>query len=214
MGDYPDWTDLVQIVGADIMVPIDIQGAYIMMPVDIQAQYVNLDIDIVAQSVGNIAIDLVAQSVGDITVDIKAQSIEHLDIDIEAQHVGVYLQPDWTALQGKDKNFNALTAALATGFYTSAEYAVPEGKTLYITHIAGWCFSSSDVNRDEIVIMGISIYDETAGAYVFASGGNGGCATNLSKPIVIPEEHTVWLMSWNFSAHPCDVRVSAGGYEI
>jgi len=214
MGDYPDWTDLVQIIGADIMVPIDIQGAYIMMPVDIQAQYVDLDVAITAENIANIMIALTAETMENIKIDIKAATIEHLLMEIDAQHVGIYLQPDWNALAGTDKNFNALTAALGTGLYTSAEYSVPEGKTLYITHIAGWCYGSSDVNRDKIVIMGISIYDETAGAYVFASGGNGGCVANLSKPIVIPAEHNVWLMCWNFSAHPGDVRVSAGGYEI
>ncbi|GAH53065.1 unnamed protein product, partial [marine sediment metagenome] len=34
MGDYPDYTELINLIGSDIMMPIDIQGAYIMMPID------------------------------------------------------------------------------------------------------------------------------------------------------------------------------------
>ncbi|GAJ05813.1 unnamed protein product, partial [marine sediment metagenome] len=63
MADYPDYTTLMQIIGSDIMIPIDIQAAYIMMPVDIQAQYLTLDIDIVAATVDKVNIDLVAQTV-------------------------------------------------------------------------------------------------------------------------------------------------------
>ena len=87
MGDYPDYTDLVQLVGSDIMAPIDIQGAYIMLPVDIQAQYVTLEMDIVAQSIGNIAIDIAAQTVGNIGIDIKAQTLAQLNINLAASAI-------------------------------------------------------------------------------------------------------------------------------
>ena len=76
MGDYPDYTDLVQLVGSDIM-----------MPVDIQAQYVTLEIDIVAQSVGNIAIDVAAQTIGNIGIDIKAQTLAQLNINLAASAI-------------------------------------------------------------------------------------------------------------------------------
>lgn len=83
MPDYPDYTDAMQVIGSDIMIPMDIQGAYIMMPVDIQAQYLEyLDINIKAQTVGNILVDLKAQSVGNILVDIKAQSVGNLAVNI------------------------------------------------------------------------------------------------------------------------------------
>lgn len=212
--DYPDYTDIMQIIGADIMVPIDIQGAYIMMPVDIQAQYINLAIDIVAQTIGNIAVNIAAADIGNIGIDIKANTLGNLTIDIEAQSIGVHLQPEWAALQGTDKGFNALTADLATGLYTSATYAVPEGATLYIAFIAGWCTANLAADRDNNQMMAISIYDETAGSYLFFCGGNGGAIANLTKPIVIPAEHTVWFMCWNFANHNCDVRVSAGGWEV
>ena len=83
--DYPDYTDVMQIIGSDIMVPFDIQAAYIMMPVDLQAQYVTLEIDIVAQSVGDIGIDIKAQTVGNLAVNI-AQAIT-LNVDITAQTI-------------------------------------------------------------------------------------------------------------------------------
>lgn len=86
--DYPDWTDLVQIVGTDIMVAVDLQGAYIMMPVDIQAQYITLEIDIVAQTVGNISIDIAAQSVTNLSVNLAASAIT-MDINIASITGGV-----------------------------------------------------------------------------------------------------------------------------
>lgn len=212
--DYPDWTDSIQIIGTDIMIPFDLQGANIMVPMDIQGQNIDLAIDIVAQTIGNIAIDLVAQSVGNIEVDIKAQTIGNLVIDIEAQSVGVYLQPDWSALQGTDKNFNALSSDLATGLYTSVEYDVPGAKTLYITHIAGWSTGYLHSDRDKNQMMAVAIYDEDAGDYLFFKGGNGGAGMDMSKPVVIPGGHNAWFMCFNFANHNCDLRVSAGGYEL
>lgn len=88
MSDYPDYTELTQIIGSDVMVPIDIQGAYIMMPVDIQAQYITLEIDIVAQSVGNISIDIAAQSVGNLNINLAASAVT-MDINIKSITGGV-----------------------------------------------------------------------------------------------------------------------------
>ena len=46
MADYPDYTTLMQIIGSDIMIPIDLQASYIQMPIDIQGQYVQLRVNI------------------------------------------------------------------------------------------------------------------------------------------------------------------------
>lgn len=154
MSDYPDYTSLLQIIGSDIMVPIDLQGAYIMMPVDIQAQYVTLDIDIVAQSVGNISIDIAAQSIGNLTVniaasaitldiniassavtlnvDIAAQTIGNLTIDIKAQSVAVFTARDWAASIGLGLNVYAQEDLAGNASGNAIDVTVPTGKVCYV----------------------------------------------------------------------------------
>lgn len=86
MGDYPDHTTLMQVIGSDVMIPIDIQAGYIMVPIDIQAQYVTLEIDIVAQTVGNIAIDIAAQTVGNLAVNIAASAVT-LNMNLQSSSI-------------------------------------------------------------------------------------------------------------------------------
>ncbi|GAI97711.1 unnamed protein product, partial [marine sediment metagenome] len=108
MGDYPDYTDIMRLIGSDVMVPIDIQAAYLMMPVDIQAQWVTLDINIKAKEVT-------------------------LTIEIEAQTVSIFLQADWATLEGNSKYKGLLAPEVAVGGHAEDEYEVPGTKTVYIT---------------------------------------------------------------------------------
>ena len=212
MSDYPDWTDLVQIIGADIMVPIDLQAAYIMMPVDIQAQYLTLEIDIVAQSVGNIAIDLAAQSVGDITVDIAAQTLGNLnvniaatavtldiniaatdvtlDIDITAQSVGVYLQPEWSALTGIDKNLAGSATAQSGAFTIIIEYVVPAGKTFYL------CQWGVYMIEDAGVMVALGYVHGSTYTYLARGGGYAGATQSFTKPLVVTAGDTIRLVAF------------------
>lgn len=112
--DYPDYTDIMQIIGSDIMVPLDLQAAYIQMPVDIQAQYASLDINIKTQTVT-------------------------INIDINAQSVGVYLQPDWQVKAGTDKNESGYVNVAPDEWVKVFEYQVPAGKTFYICQ---WGFNA------------------------------------------------------------------------
>lgn len=187
MADYPDWTDLVHIVGTDIMIAIDLQGAYIMMPIDIQAQYIDLDINIKSQ-----------------TVDIT--------IDIEAQSVGIYLKADWSALQDEDKDFRATQANVADGASVYAEYTVTTGKTLYLTHIGVlvWGYDAADREKNQICAAHISV----AGTYKFEAGGNGGVVALFSKPIVGEAGQVVHMYGGNYSGHAANIVVTASGYEV
>lgn len=206
MSDYPDYTTLMQIIGSDIMVPIDVQGAYIMMPVDIQAQYITLDIDIVAQTVGNIAIDLAAQSIGNIEVDIKAQTVGDITIDIDAQSVGVYLQPEWTALQGTDKNLFGSGSVNATTWDSLIDYTVTAGKTFYATQ------------------FGVTIEAQGAGVHGYirvgatdilcAVGGIQGASQTLAKPVVVSAGVHIFGRVLNCSAGASTIRCTIQGYEI
>lgn len=212
--DYPDYTDLMQIIGSDIMIPIDVQAAYIMMPVDIQAQYLTLDIDIVAQTVGNIAIDLAAQSVGNILVDIKAQTIGNLTIDLEAQSIGIYLIADWSALQSTDKNFIASGTDIATGDNAYGSYTVPSAKTLYITGFSFRISANAAASRDLNQMGWGYLYNQTDGISLAVLGGNGGNGLVLSKPAVIVGDKVFRYYVYNMANHNCDIDITAWGFEI
>jgi hypothetical protein len=213
MSDYADWTESMELLGTRIMLPIDLQGAVIMVPFDIQGSTIMMPMDIQGQTI-NLEVDIVAQTIGNIGIDIKATTIGNLTIDVSAQSVGVYLQPEWASKEGTDKNFRASQANLSFGTYGLATHAVPAGKTLFITHIGGYSYAHAAADADKNQMMAISIYDTTAPGYLFETGGNGGAFANFSKPLVIPEGHTVWFMAWNFANHSCDVSVSASGYEV
>lgn len=53
MGDYPDWTGMVHIVGNDVT-----------LDVNVKAQEADITVDINAQTIGNLNIDIEAQSIG------------------------------------------------------------------------------------------------------------------------------------------------------
>lgn len=236
MSDFPDYTTLMQIIGSDIMVPIDVQGAYIMMPVDIQAQYITLDIDIVAQTVGNIAIDIAAQTAGNIDIDIAAQTIGNLavniaasditlninistqsinlNIDIEAQSVGVYLQPEWAGLQGIDKDFEGGMDNCGDGSSTYIAYSVLSDETLYVTYLGFEIRGQASEDRGANQMGHAYVYDVTDELVLGGFGGNGGGNATYTKPIIIPPNHLVRFMVVNMSGHNCSVGVSAGGYVI
>lgn len=229
MSDYPDYTDLVHIIGCDVTFNIEITGATVMMPVDIQAQYITLSIDIVAQTIGNIAIDIAAQTMGNIdinlaasditlniniesssitlNVDITAQTIGNLTIDISAQTVGVYLQPDWQVLQGADKNLSGSAAIAAGSFLTVLDYTNTSGLTFYICQ---WGFC---VQKDVGVIAYISFKHNSITTDLCCSGGRTGNSQSFSKPVaVITGDHIIVKMC-HFSTSQELCFSSVGGYE-
>jgi len=212
--DYPDYTELMQIIGSDIMVPIDMQAAYIMMPVDIQAQYLTLEIDIVAQSVGNIAIDLAATSIGNVGIDIKAATIGNLTIDIETQSVGVYLQPDWQAKEGKDKAIRALNTSAAFAEYALTDYQVPTGKKLYITSFSASSVANNAADADKQQTIRGHIVNTTDNIFYAYCGGNAGFALSFPVPIIIPADKTVRVYIEQNANHTSSIRCIASGYEI
>lgn len=144
--DYPDWTDLIHLVGTDIMLAIDIQGAYIMTPVDIQAQYLTLEIDIKAQSIEAIKVDITTQTLESINVDITAQTIGDILIDIDAQSIGIYLQPDWMVREGAQKYLNGTLIAVSSGSGGNAVYyALAAGRTFWVYFISASCSNGGEV---------------------------------------------------------------------
>lgn len=218
MGDYPDYTTLMQIIGSDIMVPIDVQGAYIMMPVDIQAQYVTLAIDIVAQTVGNIAIDLVAQSIGNIAIDINAQTIGNINIDIDTQSIGVHTEAEWEIVAGNSKYLTGETSELAayldTGDYgVIISYSVPSGKTLYIYGFGFAIRPYTAANGSKTYRYGQCRL--MAGTTDLVIGGNGGAnAYSFACPVKVATGVTVSLRIRNLCDFTMQARGSILAFEI
>lgn len=243
MGDYPDYTNAMQVIGSDVMVPIDIQGAYIMMPVDIQAQYITLEIDIVAQTVGNIAIDIAAQTVGNLAVNIAAAaatlnvSIASIaggvtfnigtitgtvtvsvtgtaHIDIETQSVAVKNQAEYAALTGVDKNFSTTADNKATGQSVYGSYTVTTGKTLYICGLSFVICAYAAANADLNQIGHGYLNNYTDGLNFGDLGGNGGGSIVFSKPIAIAAGKEFRYYCVNLSNHACNLYIAAWGYEV
>jgi len=209
MADYPDWTDLVQIVGTDIMVAVDLQAAYIMMPVDIQAQYVDLTVDIVAQTVGNITVDIAAQTVGNIGIDLKAQSVGNITIDVETQSVGIYLKADWEVLQGTDKNEYGYATVGAEAEAIVLDYTVPAGKTFYICQ---WGFG---VLWNGGVIAKLSHVHNATVTYLSVAGGYSGGTQSFTKPIAVLAGYHIKVYIINMDSGGAHTGYgSIGGYEI
>lgn len=142
-------------------------------------------------------------------VDLLAEKI-----DIIAQRVGVYLQPEWAAKEGDDKNFKAVDADKAPSEAVYVGYTVPTGKTLFITQLGFSSHGHNAADRDKHQMCHGSIEDNTLSTRIWLQGGNGGGSQSFSKPIAIPEDHQVNFLCYNFANHNCDLKVAAGGYEV
>ena len=214
MADYPDWTDLVRIVGTDIMVAIDLQASYVMMPVDIQAQYVDLTVDIVAQTVGHITVDIAAQSAGDITVDITAQTLSNINIQINAQAVRIYLVADWNVNEGNQKSLSMVGTNIDVGDHADGDYQVPTGKTLFITQLGFRISANAAASRNNNQMGEVLLYNVTTAAVYLYLGGNGGGGMPLTAPAKITAGQTVRLRITNCANHAIDYTGNWGGYEL
>lgn len=210
--DYPDWTDLVQLVGTDIMLPIDIQGAYIMMPIDIQAQYIDLDVAITADNIEAIMIALTAEEMGDIKIDIKTQSIEHFEIEINAQNVAMYIGAEWGSLKNKDKILGCHGADKTFGAYAYVEWEVAGCAAYHITQMSFYCYPFVAADGDKNNFAEVALQkDFSPLSYL---GGNGGGSTHFPSPIKVVAGETVKLYIYNRSNHDVTLGASIAGYEV
>lgn len=199
MADYPDYTDLMHIIGTDIMVAIDVQGAYIMMPVDIQAQWVDLDVAITAENIANIMLALTAETMENIKIDITAQTVGNIEFDIKAQSVGIYNQPEWAALKGTDiEKVGHVESVVAGDDAIVMTETVDTDYTWYITDI--WCIINTidDFTVDKGFAFGLSVTSINVGVLI-ASGGSGGGHIHLNKPLKRTSGQTFYLCARNLT---------------
>lgn len=212
--DYPDFTRLIQVIGSDIMIPIDVQAAYIMMPIDIQAQYVNLEVDIVAQTVGNIGIDIKAATVGNIGIDIKANTLGNLTIDIEAQSIAVYAGAEWNVKAGDGKTLTVSGTEYTFGSSGYVSYTPTGGEIFYITYLCFNNYAHAAENADLNQMATAYLYNQTDSALIAIIGGNGGGSITFPAPLLVPTDKEVRLYIVEKSNHSCNINATCGGYVI
>jgi hypothetical protein len=214
MSDYPDYTSLLQIVGSDIMVPIDLQGAYIMMPVDIQAQYVTLNIDIVAQSIGAININLTSISGGiTLNVNLTASSVT-INISIAAQQVAILDQPTWSAINAQDKNIITVGSDLGYAETAYTDYQVTAGKTLFLCGMSFSVIASAVGDAEKPQYANVYLRNQTDGVDLAYLGGDCGGSVIFQKPVkVVATKH---VRAWCVCAcnHDVNIILTTWGYEI
>jgi hypothetical protein len=223
--DFEDSVAEINVFGSDIQIPIDVQGSYIQMPIDIQGQYITLEIDIVAQTIGNIKMDIAAQTIGNLAINIAAVSVGNLNVnisaqsvtvnmDVKAQSVAVKSQAEWSPQAGQQKYVTGSGLNRASGSGVAADYSVPSGKTLYITHM-GYSvngYAAADRDKQQHARCHLSNYSTGVGlAYIGGDGGNG---ISFPTPIKIPENQVVRMLVVNMANHNCDIYLCWGGYEI
>ncbi len=212
--DYPDYTRAQQIIGSDIMVPIDIQGSYIMMPVDIQAQYVTLQIDIVAQTIGNLAVNIAANTAGNITVNIAAQSLSNLNINLNAQTVAIMYGGEWGAKEGNGKSVIVGLSNSAYGSIAFGDYVVTTGKTLFVNSMSFYVYAYAAANADLPQIAAIYLYNQSDSVYLPMLGGNGGAGITFPSPIRMSSGKTLRLNLGVFANHAVIAYASWVGWEM
>lgn len=142
-------------------------------------------------------------------VDLLAEKI-----DILTQSVGVYLQPEWAAKEGTDKNLSVRSSTIASHTGIVVNYGVPAGKTLYITQITFYCWGSDAADKEKDQMCWTYIYDNDGLAYRWFMGGNGGGGISLSKPMVFDTGNNINIGIINESGHNVDLGVLACGYEV
>ncbi len=211
--DYPDYTRAQQIIGSDIMVPIDIQGSYIMMPVDIQAQYVTLQIDIVAQTIGNLAVNIAANTAGNITVNIAAQSLSNLNINLNAQSVAIMYGGEWGVVAGGGKSTIVIGSSINYGSGAVAYYTVTTGKVLFINALTFTSGAHAAASGDLPQIGYCYIMNFTDSVYLALLGGNGGGGITFPSPLRVSSGKVVSLAVANYANHAVDMFGCWQGWE-
>lgn len=195
MGDQPDWYSLVK---ADI----------------IAQSIATLAIDIAAQTLATLGVNIKAQDLAKLAINITAQDLAQLVISISAQTVGIYLQPEWAAKTGVDKNFFATGDNIAAGDGLLVSYTVTAGKTLYITQATCMGHAYAVANADLNQAVKLTIQKGALGPWLVSLGGWGGCGIALSKPMVFSAGENMRAYVYNQSNHAMNLQVAANGYEV
>jgi len=214
MADYADWTESIELLGSEIMVPFDVQGAYIQVPMDLQGALIQMPVDIQGQY---ITLDINIESVAaDVTLNVNiTASAVTINMDIKAQSVGIQLNPEWQVVQGTHKRLAAGGSNVAFGDSVTASYTVTAGKKLYITEFSGSNFiTESATGANRVQGFFADIYNATTATRLFSVGGSWGFAISFSQPKVVPAGQQVQVRIWQYGYAVNNVQAELIGYEV
>ena len=153
-------------------------------------------------------------------IDIEAQSLGNLAQEFAAQSIGAYLQPEWAAFQGLDKNFQAEALSRAWNQAASITYRIPLGKCLYITDVSCSIVPNAATDFDHqfpFIMCILDVWNSIGGNYHLQVGGNGGMSQSFHKPIAIEAQtahHDVDMRMVSYANVTVDLRLVCMGYEI
>lgn len=134
--------------------------------------------------------------------------------DYEGGKSKLYTAADWAALQATDITFHSGLNNAAVLAQHVLDYAVPAGRTLYVTYFTISCYTIVLADADKPQIVSGWIQNFTTAVVLMRLGGNGGAQISLNKPVRIPGGNTVRFGVTNFTAHVADIWIAAGGYVI
>jgi len=134
--------------------------------------------------------------------------------DWQDQFRGVYLQPEWTAKEGTDKNLFANIANQAFAAVLDLSYTVPIGKILYVNSISFAINGNLAADAEKNNIGRLYLYDVTNDKSIAVVGGNGGGQLPLLKPIAFSATTEIKLRLYNMAGHNTDLFSCLEGYEI
>jgi len=140
-------------------------------------------------------------------------SIQAADVVITAQVAGVYLEPEWQTKEGKDKTFLFTAPNVAIDASVSGLYAVPPGKTLFLTSFQASTYASAAADADKPQHFLAGIWTDS-GTFDVRFGGDGGEAVALSKSLRTGIADNLNFYLYNYSNHVCNLGINAQGYEI
>lgn len=133
--------------------------------------------------------------------------------DFEGDKSGLYLKPEWAAKEGVDKNFLGSTdAPESRGEGVYADYSVPAGETLFVTQLSflNRSVAAADSDNAQMCEAGLIVDD----IRVIITGGNGGGAIILNKPLRVNALSIVRGYAINWANHLTQTLVAYGGYVV
>lgn len=134
--------------------------------------------------------------------------------DFEGAKSKLFTVADWAAVEATDKNF--VSGSVASGYSfgngPSLTYVVPTGKTLFIIGIASVTAAKTDTDYDHFLYTHVVLWSNST--ILAKTGGIGGGALSLLKPIAFDAGETMKISGINWSNITCLVDALAWGYEI
>ena len=146
-------------------------------------------------------------------VDVAYQSVGNLLTAFNAQTVGVFLQPEWAALQRND----LIVSGWATqniGTYLTVSYIVPANQVVFINQMGFSIQAELAANRNNNQIGSLVLHHGGLGIELAILGGNGGGHTSFPRPFVFEAGETVVGYVINGANHSVDVWGAFSGYYM